>query len=206
MQYILWGGTGQAKVVRPILADHELIAVFDNAANISPFDDVHLVGGDSQFDPTKFRDAGFVATIGGTNGRVRADKSIALASAGLHPLSPVHRMSFVAASARVGRGCQIMALAAISEEAVLGDWCIINTMAIVDHECRLGIGVHVMPGATLTGLVDVGDYATVGAGATILPGLKIGRGAVVGAGAVVTRNVEDGATVVGNPANKTVSL
>jgi len=34
----------------------------------------------------------------------------------------------------------------------------------------------------------------------ILPGVTIGAGALVGAGAVVTRDVPDGAVVVGNPA------
>ena len=42
--------------------------------------------------------------------------------------------------------------------------------------------------------------AAVGSGATILAGVTIGERALVGAGAVVTRDVERGATVVGNPA------
>ena len=42
--------------------------------------------------------------------------------------------------------------------------------------------------------------ASIGSGAVILPGLTIGEGAMVGAGSVVTKNVPDGAVVVGNPA------
>ena len=42
----------------------------------------------------------------------------------------------------------------------------------------------------------------IGAGAIILPGVTIGDGAVVGAGAVVRRDVEAGAIVIGNPAQK----
>jgi acetyltransferase-like isoleucine patch superfamily enzyme len=42
--------------------------------------------------------------------------------------------------------------------------------------------------------------AALGTGAIVLPGVTIGAGATVGAGAVVTRDVADGATVVGNPA------
>ena len=42
--------------------------------------------------------------------------------------------------------------------------------------------------------------AGIGSGATILGGVRIGAGATVGAGAVVVRDVEPGATVVGNPA------
>ena len=42
--------------------------------------------------------------------------------------------------------------------------------------------------------------ASIGSGAVLLPGVTIGAGAMVGAGAVVTRDVEAGATVIGNPA------
>ena len=42
--------------------------------------------------------------------------------------------------------------------------------------------------------------AWIGAGAIILPGVTIGENAIVGAGSVVTRDVEDNAIVVGNPA------
>ncbi len=50
------------------------------------------------------------------------------------------------------------------------------------------------------GGVTVRAYARIGANATLLPGVVIGRHALVGAGAVVTRDVPDGAVVVGNPA------
>ncbi len=46
--------------------------------------------------------------------------------------------------------------------------------------------------------------ASLGSGAVILGGVRIGAGALVGAGAVVTRDVEAGATVVGNPARASV--
>ena len=46
----------------------------------------------------------------------------------------------------------------------------------------------------------VGRRATIGSGAIVLGGVTIGEGALIGAGAVVTRDVEPGATVIGNPA------
>jgi acetyltransferase-like isoleucine patch superfamily enzyme len=42
--------------------------------------------------------------------------------------------------------------------------------------------------------------ASIGSNATILCGVTIGAGAIVGAGSVVTKDVPDGAIVVGNPA------
>lgn len=42
--------------------------------------------------------------------------------------------------------------------------------------------------------------AKIGANSTILPGVIIGENAFIGAGSVVTKDVPDGAVVVGNPA------
>lgn len=50
--------------------------------------------------------------------------------------------------------------------------------------------------------VHIGSNVWIGGGAIILPGITIGDDAVIGAGSVVTRDVEAGATVVGNPARR----
>ncbi len=48
--------------------------------------------------------------------------------------------------------------------------------------------------------VTIGRNVWIGGGAIILPGVTIGDDAIIGAGSVVTRDVPEGATVVGNPA------
>jgi len=48
--------------------------------------------------------------------------------------------------------------------------------------------------------VRIGRDVWIGGAALIMPGVTVGDGAVVGAGSVVTRDVEAGATVMGNPA------
>ena len=48
--------------------------------------------------------------------------------------------------------------------------------------------------------VVIEDDVWIGIGAIILKGVHIGRGAQIGAGAVVTKNVPEGATIAGNPA------
>ncbi|WP_281275292.1 acyltransferase [Flavobacterium cellulosilyticum] len=50
--------------------------------------------------------------------------------------------------------------------------------------------------------IFIGDFAWIATNAIILPGVTIGKGAVVGAGAVVSKNVNDYAIVIGNPAKE----
>lgn len=207
MRVLLWGGTGQAKVVKPILDDagHEIALVFDRNPKVeAPFADVGLIHSERERDEFIARHhrkgLGFVVAIGGDHGRERTDIGEQLISEGLIPLSPVHSSAWIAESASVGAGVQVLAMAAVSEGAIVGDFCVLNTSSSVDHGTRLGAGVHVMPGATVTGEVEVGDFATIGANATVLPRITIGSGAVVGAGAVVTKDVPTKTVVVGNPA------
>lgn len=209
MNCVIWGGTGQAKVVRPVLeADRRnvVVALFDNDPEcVSPFPDTPVLGGWSAFE--RFRSTlegtcGFVVAIGGDRGEVRCDLSERLVEAGLQPLTVVHERAFVADDARLERGCQVLTMAAVCVAAELGEFCIVNSGASVDHDCRLGRGVHMMPSSTLSGEVQVGDYATIGTNATVLPRTRIGARAVVGAGAVVTGDVRPGATVVGVPASE----
>ena len=202
---ILWGGTGQAKVVRPILESqgHRVVAVFDDTEGLRPpFVDVPLFHG-SEFDSWRARTAGelgFSVTIGNPHGRARLAIAERLVSHGLQAVRAVHPTAWIADSARIGEGAQILAGAIVAVEATLGRHCIVNTRASVDHECVLEDASEIGPGATLAGLVHVGTAAWVAAGATVLPRLRIGADAIVGAGAVVTRDVPPGSIVVGVPA------
>jgi maltose O-acetyltransferase len=82
----------------------------------------------------------------------------------------------------------------------------------IGERTQIGPGVQILaadhprdPAKRSTGLefgrpVRIGSNVWIGAGALILPGVTVGDDALVGAGSVVTRDVPDGATVVGNPA------
>jgi acetyltransferase-like isoleucine patch superfamily enzyme len=80
--------------------------------------------------------------------------------------------------------------------------------SILEDDCWLGPNVVITNARyprsrnvkeTLRG-ATIKRGAKIGANATLLPGVVIGENALVGAGAVVTRDVPDGAVVVGNPA------
>jgi sugar O-acyltransferase (sialic acid O-acetyltransferase NeuD family) len=206
-EVVLFGGTGQAKLVRPIIEHHgaAVVAVFDRDATIPPpFPDVPLHQGLAGFDEwvrgRRLDELGFCVAIANPHGRVRLELHDQLVARGLEPVTIAHPTAHVAASATVGPGCQLLAGAIVSEEARLGRQCIIATNASVDHDCVLGDGVGLAPGATLCGLVQVDVNGWICAGATVLPRMRIGADSVVGAGAVVTRDVPAGLTVLGIPA------
>jgi sugar O-acyltransferase (sialic acid O-acetyltransferase NeuD family) len=204
---ILWGGTGQAKVIRPILeaVGHRVVMVFDNARIVPPFADVPMGGDWNDFVQWRDKNAdefSFVVCIGGTRGRDRVNILEGLMSYNLTPITVLHGTAWLADSSYIDQGCQILAMAAVCENARLGVACIINTNATIDHDCRIGQGVHVMPGATIAGEVVIDNYASIGSNATVLPRLRIGEGAIVGAGAVVTHDVPSGDVVIGCPARQ----
>jgi sugar O-acyltransferase (sialic acid O-acetyltransferase NeuD family) len=204
---ILWGGTGQAKVVRPILEywGCKVVAVIDDTPALpSPFSDVAIYLGWAGFQTWMARyrkaDTGFCLAIGNPHGRVRLQLHERLEREGLRPVSVIHPTAWIASNATVGEGVQIMAGGIVAAEARLGRQCIINTKASVDHEDVLEDGVEVAPGATLCGAVRVKTNGWICAGATVLPRITIGEDAIVGAGAVVIRDVPGNTTVCGIPA------
>lgn len=208
---ILWGGTGQAKVVRPIIEHYGgiVVAVFDDNLNLeSPFSDVPLYHGKKGFENwmrgKKSNQFSFCIAIGNPR-NVRIKIAHWLGTLGLSPISVIHESAVIAKNARLGEGTQCMAGAIINPLAILGRQCIINTHASVDHECILGDEVELAPGVTLCGEVHIGNNVWIGAGATVLPRITIGNDAIVGAGAVVIRDVPDGVTVVGVPATRILS-
>lgn len=203
---IFWGATGQAKVLREALPpEWELVALFDNREIPSPLIGVPIFQGERglfewESDSAHQSQIYACVAIGGNRGRDRFERQQWLAIRGYRPLTVIHTRAFIAATARLGEGCQVLAHSAVGVDSQLGHAVIVNTGASVDHDCVLGDGVHVAPGAVLAGEVVVDNFAFIGTGAVILPRLHIGEGAIVGAGAVVTKNVAAGDTVTGNPA------
>jgi sugar O-acyltransferase (sialic acid O-acetyltransferase NeuD family) len=134
------------------------------------------------------------------NNQLRMHLQTRLHLVGFEVPTIVHPTARVSRYAKLGTGCVVLANAVVNVDAEVANAGIINTAATVDHDCRLGDGVHISPGANLGGGVTVGDFSWIGIGAAVRQYQSIGSSVTVGAGAVVVTNLEDGITVIGNPA------
>ncbi|WKW52213.1 sugar O-acetyltransferase [Rhodomicrobium lacus] len=145
----------------------------------------------------------------------RYNAAMAASSAELHAML-AERFSFVGEGAfiRPPFFCDYGTNISLGAGAFLNFNCVILDVARVSIGERTLIGPNVQlltadhprdAAMRASGLerglpVRIGRDVWIGGGAIVLPGVTIGDGAVIGAGSVVTRDVAEGATVVGNPA------
>ena len=116
------------------------------------------------------------------------------------PVNAIHDSATLALSAQIGHGNYIGAGVIIGSYAELKSHLIINSGAILDHDVKLGNYVQIGAGSIINSGVHIEDEVFVGSGVTIVAGVKVGVRARIGAGSVVIKNVDEGQTVFGNPA------
>jgi UDP-3-O-[3-hydroxymyristoyl] glucosamine N-acyltransferase len=85
-------------------------------------------------------------------------------------------------------------------ETVIGDDSKIDNLVHIAHNVRVGRRCKIVALAIIGGSVDIGDGSWIAPASAVRDWRSIGKNALVGLGAVVTKDVPDGATVVGNPA------
>lgn len=143
----------------------------------------------------------------------------------IHPLADVQTQEIgadtriwqfcvVFEKAKIGSNCNICAQVLIENDVVIGDNVTIKSGVQLWDGVRIEDNVFIGPNATFTNDLfprskkhqvkflhtTIKEGASIGGNATILPGVTVGINAMVGAGAVVTKDVPDGAVVMGNPA------
>jgi UDP-2-acetamido-3-amino-2,3-dideoxy-glucuronate N-acetyltransferase len=147
----------------------------------------------------------------------------------VHPSAFVDEGAVVGRGTKIWHFCHVMPGAVIGERCNIGQNCVIMPGTRLGNNCKLQNNVSIYEGVELEDDVFCGpsmvftnvmfprshvsrrgEYlrtvcrrgVTIGANATIVCGVTLGRFSFVGAGAVVTRDVDDYALVVGNPARR----
>lgn len=133
------------------------------------------------------------------------------------PGTKVWHFCHVSQGATIGAGCTLGQNVMVAPDVTVGDGCSIQNNVSLFKGVTLEDEVFCGPSCVFTNVLTPRAFierkdefkptlvrrgATIGANATIVCGVIIGRYAMVGAGAVVTRDLDDHALVVGNPARR----
>lgn len=104
----------------------------------------------------------------------------------------------------ISNNCEIGAFDNIScgsgGDTYLGEYVKLDALVHVGHDVQLSKNVEITAGCVIGGFVEISEGSYVGINSVLRNRIRIGKKAFVGMGAVVTKSVEDGITVVGNPA------
>jgi sugar O-acyltransferase (sialic acid O-acetyltransferase NeuD family) len=106
----------------------------------------------------------------------------------------------IAPKVEVGDGSYVGAMSILSPAGRIGRHVIINHSCSIGHDTILGDFSQVCPGGRVSGGVALGTGAFLGSNSVVAPGVRVGAWARVGAASFAMRDVDDGSTVVGNPA------
>ena len=87
-------------------------------------------------------------------------------------------------------------------DTIIGEGTKIDNLVHIAHNVEIGKNVVIIASAEISGSVKIRDNSWIAPGAVVLDRISIGKNVVVGLGAVVIRDIEDNATVVGNPAKR----
>ena len=85
---------------------------------------------------------------------------------------------------------------------VIRDGCKINNGTHIGHNVKISKNTIILPHAYLGGSSRVGERCWIGPKTTIRNKIEIGSDAFIGMGSIVTKNVPNGATVMGAPARE----
>ena len=117
-------------------------------------------------------------------------------------VSVVHRSASIGPNVSIGAGSFVAHNVVLTADIKVGRHACVFHGSVIGHDTVLEDFTHVYSLVSVGGNVRIGQGASVFPGARIVPRVKIGAGAIVGIGSAVMRDVADGVTVFGVPAER----
>lgn len=189
----------------------EIIHQSENLENLAFYDDLNfyenktlygfpiLNSEDQAIDYFKVKSPAFSLGIG--NPILRFNMYNKFSSLGGELFSTISQRAIIGNyDIKIGKGCNILDSAIISNTSKIGMGSIIYYNVTITHDCEVGQFVELSPSVILLGKCKVGDFSRIGANSTVLPNVVIGKNVVIGAGSLVTKDVPDYCLAMGSPA------
>ncbi len=204
---IIFGASGLGKVALEIFKSNQIIVYSflddDKKLHGQEIDEVQVMGSTEDEQFLKILGKKCEAFVALDDNRLKKSLvKMLMTDYQVMPVNAIHASSFISPTAILGHGNLVSAGTIINTFAKIGNHCILNTKAVIDYEAELADFVQVGAGTVVGSGAKIEESAFIGAGVTIVAGIHIGKNARVGAGSLVMRDVPDGETVFGAPAQK----
>ena len=114
----------------------------------------------------------------------------------------VYPGSFIAPTARLGRGSIVTCFVAIGDRTEIAEDVLMMHHISAGHDCQIGELSVLCPGVILGGGTILGRNCFVGGNATTAPRVRIGDEAMISAGAACLTDVPAAGLAIGSPARR----
>lgn len=208
MKLLIYGAGGLAKEVYDIVArtysdKYEKIYFIDDFVEEGDFylsETIHFDSIPNMFKDEMDNIEGVVA-VGEPSYREMLTKKFEDAEVSLATI--IDKTALISPTAKIEKGSIICEFVTIHADVHIGKGCLIQPFTNIGHDIKIGDFTVISSACAPGGVSIFGKRVYMGMNATSKEKISIGDDAVISMGAVVFRDVEDGATVVGNPARVT---
>lgn len=141
----------------------------------------------------------FVCSIGGSARRKCMEELI---NRGARFINLIHRTARIGTNVQLGIGNIVGAYTSIGADACIGNYNLIQSYTVIGHDVRMGDWNRIDTHVTCVGGTIIGNETDIYTSSVLNHGVVVEDGAHVGACSFVIRRVNEGTTVMGNPARK----
>lgn len=140
------------------------------------------------------------------NNHVRANLLKKIIEKGFNTPNFIHKNTDIHSSVKIGKCVYILPGTNVMPFTTIGDYVLISMGVNIAHHTTVDEACFFSQGSNIGASIHFKNNVFCGIASTVMTGVKtVGENSLIGAGAVIIRDVEDGATVVGNP-GKVIAL